>query len=222
MKNWKSMWLMVLMLIVPLLLMSCGATKTIRYHDDPEDPLRVTRTEVIETSGFESENLQTVEKERTARVNALLEIHKATEYDSPTSSTLGGVLFGMMAQQMSQGPLPRTMVDLGMNLLPTIIQAIPSYWMAFGGDDWGSRKGSPSLGDISDSTIIWESDLGTGPYSSARFNFGEIAEFDFDVSGEGTSGVFDGSGMFDSSRPRSDSRSESYVESPQKTDSSLF
>jgi hypothetical protein len=183
--------------------------------------MRVTSTEVVETSGMESENLETVERERTKRVMALVEMHKTTEYDSPTSATLAGVLYAMMAQQMSSGPLPRTMVDLGMNLLPTIIQAFPSYWTAFGGDDWGSRKGSPSLGDITESIVIWESDLGTGPYSSADFNFGEIAEFDFEVGGEST-GTFNGSGMFDKSRVRSDSRSESYVESPQKTDSSLF
>jgi hypothetical protein len=207
--------------LAAIALVGCGAKKTIYHHDDPNNPTRVTSTEIIETSGFESENLETVERERTNRVNALLEIHKATEYDSPTSSTLGGVLFGMMAQQMSQGPLPRTMVDLGMAVLPALIQAVPNYWMAFGGDDWGSRKGSPSLGDITESIVIWESDLGTGPYSQSRFNFGEIAEFDFEVSGE-SSGTFDGSGMFDTSRSSSQSRSESYVESPRKDDSSLF
>ena len=221
MKKGKTMWLMILLLIVPFAFMGCSAKKTIYHHDDVANPSRITRTEIVETSGMESENLETVERERTARVRALMEIHKSTVYDSPTSSTLAGVLFGMMAQQMSQGPLPRTMVDLFMAITPSIIQAVPNYWMAFGGGDWGQRTGSPSLGDISDSTIIWESALGTGPQSDARFNFGELAEFKFDVSGE-SSGSFNGSGMFDSSRSSSTSRSESYTDSPRKDDSSLF
>ncbi|MCB2217977.1 MAG: hypothetical protein KQH59_18095 [Desulfobulbaceae bacterium] len=214
--------LMLLLLVTMFLLVACGATKTTYYHDDPANPTRVTRAVEEDGDFFESKNLANHYESLNKRADALVQLHKSIKYDSKTSEVLGGMLIAGFIDRLGQSQSPRTMADVLDRSLPEYFRLGLAIWDRVEDDDRGKRTGSPDLiVEGNSNNLIFDSQLGTGDGSRAQFWFGEYADYDMDIAGES-------SGSFNASRPYSFTsdddwtRSETRVDSPSKSDSSLF
>ncbi|WP_284152190.1 hypothetical protein [Desulfofustis limnaeus] len=224
MMNWfiggmRFFALVLLVLIFPLFLSGClFAGKTVTYHyDDKQDPNRVTS--VTEQGTFaESENLANHYDSLNQRTNALINLHNTTPYKTDTERTQGAVITALIIRDMSNAPAPMTMTDVMYRGLPDYIRLGLEVYDRVDGRT-RANKNSPTI-EAKESVVIFDSQLGTGDQSRGQFWLGDYQENKLDVSGEGTSG------SLDSSRPwTSDynwSRTESRVDSPSKSDSSLF
>jgi hypothetical protein len=216
-------FLLLLLLALPvLLLVGCVGGKSVTYHyDDKADPNRVTS--VTEQGTFaESENLKNHYDSINKRAASLVDLHNSIEYDSETSEVLGGMLIAGYIDRLGHSQAPRTMADVLDRSLPEYFRLGLAIWDRVEDDDRGKRTGSPDLIVEGDgNNLIFDSQLGTGDGSRAQFWFGEYADYDMDIAGES-------SGSFNASRPYSWTsdddwtRTETRIDSPSKSDSSLF
>jgi hypothetical protein len=210
-------------LLTSLLAGACGAKHTVFHHDDPNDPLRVTKTEIAEKSFFESENLVAHYSAMQNQTNALLALHKENKYATDAEKVMGGVITALLVEKVSSMPMPRTMADVfNANLTSWLSLGLQAY--AIIDDGGGSRRtGSPNLSIEGDNnSLLFDSQLGNGPGSRASFYFGDYSEIDADSNGHGSYLNLDVSRQYTYETDQSITNTRTYVDSPQDNDRSLF
>lgn len=229
--------LLVLVIVVVAVLAGCGPTKQIMYYDDPNNPTRVTRTEIEKKSFWASENLamhydleaQAIashERKFEKVSTQLIASHRATEYQTPVERILAEILLRQQLAELatyrsSAGPAPRTMVDQnwpawGQLLLNGLVVGLGS-----GLDyDRSDSPGNEIKGDHN--TFIYKSDVGSGQASQADIYLGDYSPYDVSTAGEGSPLSFDASRPYTYQPNNSRSNVETRTDSPSKSDNGIF
>jgi hypothetical protein len=209
-------------LLALLLLVGCGPTKEVMYHDDPLNPTRVTRTELVEDSFFKSENLAEHYSAIRSQTQALIGLHEKNPYETKTEQVLGGIVTAMLVERVSLAPAPRTMADVfNSNLTAWLSLGLQAYQVFDG--NLGKRTGSPNLSIEGDgNNLLFDSQLGTGTGSRAEFYLGDYSPIDADSTGHASSLVLDASRPYQYNYDASRQTTQTWTDSPQDDDWSLF